>query len=160
MLKIEKVWGTDREDWRAQARALWLRNRVLADPARMEARSRQVVHGIFDRDALVGVSTAEPIRVKLLNDHFFYEFRCFIDPAHRVPGLDVKLARQTFDTLEEQYRQGNSECIGVITILENDELRREKTWRRAVWPVINMVFVGYTTAGMPIRVYYFKGARI
>lgn len=160
MLKIEKIWGTDRKDWRDQARALWQKNRILLDPGRIEARSKQVVYGVFKQNILVGVSTAEPIQVKLLNNHFFYEFRCFIDPEHRLPGLDVKLAKQTFDTLEDHYLRGDGNCIGVVTVLENDELRKEKTWRRAVWPVIHMVFVGYTTTGMPIRVYYFKGARI
>ena len=141
---------------------LWRSENVLTDDRQIEQRLTQVVFVLKDSvsGAVVGVSTSEKKRIPALNNHYFYEFRCFIATANRVAGLDVKLSKETFDFLETVSKEDVDKPIGIFSILENEKLRQEPVWRRAVWPEIDMFFVGYTPSGNPIRVHYFNGAKI
>lgn len=96
-----------------------------------------------------------PVRVTFLNNHMFYEFRCFIAPPFRAPGLDSMLAARTKAFLEQQSPDA---IKGLIMFIENPELKRQRT--KAVWPATGMVFAGYTSKGDHILVGYFTGARI
>lgn len=141
---------------------LWKNEGMINEESIVESRLEQVVYLIRDAESgvLAGVSTAEKRRVQALNNNYFYEFRCFISEAHRVAGLDVKLSRMTFDFLESISKEDEHRPVGIFSVLENEKLKQEPVWRRAVWPEIEMYFVGFTNSGNPIRVHYFKGARI
>ena len=141
---------------------LWRSENVLTDDRQIEQRLTQVVFVLKDSvsGAVVGVSTSEKKRIPALNNHYFYEFRCFIATANRVAGLDVRFSKETFDFLETVSKEDVDKPIGIFSILENEKLRQEPVWRRAVWPEIDMFFVGYTPSGNPIRVHYFNGAKI
>lgn len=149
-------------DLRKEITALWKNGGALADDKAIEERLNQVVYIIQDSesDTLMGVSTAEKIRVQALNNNYLYEFRCFISESYRIAGLDVKLSKMTFDFLESISIKDENRPIGIFSVLENEKLKQEPVWRRAVWPEIEMYFIGYTSSGNPIRVHYFKGARI
>lgn len=147
---------------RQDIETLWRSEHVLNDEKKIEERLIQVVMTARDSTSgrLAGVSTAEVRRVPALNNHHLYEFRCFIGTAYRVAGLDVKLSRMTFDFLESISNIDEYKPIGIFSILENEKLKLEPVWRRAVWPEIEMYLVGFTNSGNPIRVHYFKDARI
>jgi len=104
-----------------------------------------------------GVSTSRPIQVKLLNNHFFHEFRCFIAPSFRAPGLDTLLAVKTRDFME-QLEGSSNKFKGMVMVIENEEIKKQRT--KAVWPGSGMVFIGYTREGHHLRVSYFRNARI
>ncbi|MGE0588322.1 MAG: hypothetical protein AB7O48_07080 [Cyclobacteriaceae bacterium] len=159
-IEFTPVWGTESNIQRLKAIELWQRNNALSDTEVMEQRAKEVVLMAFRGGQTIAVSTASKRQIKLLNDNFFYEYRCFVDPSARIPALDVRLSRMSFDLLEQWALEHDSTIKGIITILENDNLQREKFWRKAVWPVLNMVFVGYTQGRNPIRVSYFDRARI
>ncbi len=161
MLVLENVYSTLTPGLKQQVAELWVREGAIS-AAQIEERLSQVVFIVRDSETgeLVGVSTADKKRVHALNSNYFYEFRCFIADAFRVAGLDVKLSRETFDYLAFISKQDLNKPIGIFTILENEGLKKLPVWRRAVWPEIEMYFVGYTTSGNPIRVHYFKEARI
>ncbi len=141
---------------------LWKTEAALEDDAVIDSRLNQVAILIRDSESgmVAGVSTVEKKRVQALNNNYLYEFRCYIGKAYRIAGLDVKLARMTFDFLESISRDDVNKPVGIFTVLENEKLKLEPVWRRAVWPEIEMYFVGYTSSGNPIRVHYFKGVRI
>ena len=141
---------------------LWKTEAALEDDAVIDSRLNQVAILIRDSESgmVAGVSTVEKKRVQALNNNYLYEFRCYIGKAYRIAGLDVKLARMTFDFLESISRDDVNKPVGIFTVLENEKLKQEPVWRRAVWPEIEMYFVGYTSSGNPIRVHYFKGVRI
>jgi hypothetical protein len=162
MLALENVFQNVPQPLREEITNLWRRENVLTQDEQINQRLNQVVYVVRDSvsGALVGVSTSEKKRVQALSNHYFYEFRCFIGNAHRVAGLDVKLSKLTFDFLESISKEDENKPIGIFSILENETLKQEPVWRRAVWPELSMYFVGYTNSGNPIRVYYFKGARI
>lgn len=162
MLQVENVYGKLTPQLEINITELWKKEGVMTDAERVAERLLQVIFIIRDPDSgtIAGVSTAEKKRVKALNNNFLYEFRCCISSAYRIAGLDVKLSRETFDFLETLSKQEDVQPVGIFSILENETLKQEHVWRRAVWPEIEMYFVGYTNSGNPIRVHYFKGARI
>jgi len=162
MLVLENVFKQVPQGLKLEIAELWKREGALAEERKIEERLNQVIFVIQDSETglVVGVSTAEKKKVQTLNNNYFFEFRCFITKTFRVAGLDVKLSRETFDFLESIGSQDPDKPIGIFTVLENEELKQQPVWRRAVWPEIDMYFVGFTTSGNPIRVHYFKNARV
>ena len=155
---FECLWNRDdREDDRRKVMELWRRYRALEEDV-IERRSREIVFVIKDLDGRVaGVSTVRSVQAKFLNNHFFFEYRCFISPDFRVPGMDTLLSVKT-KTFLEREEDAVSKHKGTLMIIENQELKKAKTL--AVWPASEMVFVGYTTQGHHIRVGYFKGVKL
>lgn len=162
MLVLENVFKKLTQGLKQQIPELWKREGALTEDKKIEERLDQVVFIIKDSETglVVGVSTAEKKKVQTLNNNYFFEFRCFIAETFRVAGLDVKLSRETFDFLESISLDDEHRPVGIFSVLENDKLKQEPVWRRAVWPEIDMYFVGFTNSGNPIRVHYFKDARI
>lgn len=162
MLDFKIVYGNVSDADAAELSALWKREGAITDDLEIANRLSEVVCIVRDMPAgrVVGVSTAVKKKVIALNGNFLYEFRCYIDEAHRIAGLDVKLSRLTFDYLEQVSSGDLEKPVGIFTVLGNDHLKQHPVWRRAVWPEIDMHFIGYNKNGDPIRVHYFKGARI
>jgi hypothetical protein len=156
-LVFECIWNNGSPGEVEKVKDLWRKYRAIETEELIETRSRQIVFVVKDvlGDA-VGVSTVRPVKAALLNNHMFYEFRCFIAPHARAPGLDSLLALKTKQFLEQEDSSGNFK--GLIMIVENADLKKQRT--KAVWPATGMVFAGYTSRGDHIRVGYFKGARI
>ena len=157
-LAFECLWGKVEEATREQVKAMWRQYHALGTESLLESRSREIVFVVRDAKGVVGaVSTARSVQAKFLNNHFFYEFRCFISPPFSAPGLDSALAAKTKSFLETQEGSG-SKYKGLLMIIENEQIKAQRT--RAIWPATEMVFAGYTPEGHHIRVGYFKGARI
>lgn len=162
MLDFQNVYQRISHGVTAELRSLWINEGAITDEEDIQKRLREVVFVILDTDSgkVVGVSTAAKKKVNLLNGNFLYEFRCYIGEKYRIAGLDVKLSRLTFDFLQDLGSRDPKKPVGIFTVLENDFLKEQPMWRRAVWPELQMYFMGYTKSGNPIRVHYFKGARI
>ena len=157
-LSFECIWEKDAPDVREAVKALWRTYRALEGEALLEERSRQIVFAVRDEPrGIGGVSTARPVQIPLLNNNYFYEFRCFIAPPFRTPGLDSLLAVKTKSFLEGQKDSG-TKFKGLVMVIENEEMKKQRT--KAIWPASGMVFAGYTPQGHHIRVGYFRGARI
>jgi hypothetical protein len=142
--------------------SLWSREGAITDRLEIEKRLQEVIYIVKDEATgdVVGVSTASKRKVRALNNNFLYEFRCYLGQEHRIAGLDVKLSRLTFDFLAQLASEDPEKPIGIFAVLSNDVLKQHPVWRRAVWPELNMYFIGHNKLGDPIRVHYFKGARI
>jgi hypothetical protein len=162
MLNFQNVYQNLSPDVIAELKSLWMGEGALVEGDAIEQRLQQVVYVILDSDSgkVAGVSTAVKKRVDLLNGNFLYEFRCYIGENYRIAGLDIKISKLTLDFLQELGARDPEKPVGVFTVLQNDLLQQQPLWRRAVWPETEMYFMGYTKSGNPIRVHYFKGARI
>ena len=162
MLDFQNVHQNLSQGVIAELRSLWINEGAIQDEQVIEKRLQEVVYIILDSDSgkVAGVSTAVKKKVKLLNGNFLYEFRCYIGENYRIAGLDVKLSKLTFDFLQELSSRDSQKPVGIYTVLESDFLKEQPVWRRAVWPELQMYFMGYSKTGNPIRVHYFKGARI
>lgn len=156
-LEFECIWNKEACADIDQVKALWQKYQAIEGEEMIEKRVRQIVFIIKNEGEVCGVSTARPVQAKFLNGHFFYEFRCFIAPPFRAPGLDTLLAVKTKSFLSGLEESG-TKFKGMLMIVENQELKNQRT--KAIWPESEMVFAGYTTKGHHIRIGYFKGARI
>lgn len=127
----------------------------------IQKRLSQLILVVKHRGEIVGLSTAYIQSVKLLNNHEFAFYRSFVSPAFRIAGLDTQIMHLSVHTLEEAFPQTDDQKVkGVINILENDSLKRSPTVKKAIWVTVPFVFIGNTSAGHPIRVYYFKNAKV
>ena len=142
-------------------RKLWKRNFPAMTEVQAHARLKQVVFAIRNETGeVVGVSTCYKAYISQLENHLF-AFRCFIDPAFRIPGLTSTLLVKTRDFLEQTTEQEVDEkerCIGMITLVENDRIMKFRN--EAIWPASRMAYIGNSPKGYHIRVYYFKKALI
>lgn len=145
-----------------QAIAFWKKHKVLIKEDVLNQRAKELLIVAYDRDnQVIATSTAIKTKVKLLNNNFLYQYRCFVAPAHRVIGLDVHLTRSSLELLESTSKQErHPKPIGVFVVVENHNLTNNKINNAAVWRAYEFYFIGYTSRGYPIRVYYFEGARI
>ena len=137
---------------------MWRQFRAIEGESQIEKRSAEIVYIIKNGEGQVaGVSTARAVQVPFLNNHFFYEFRCFIAPHFRIPGLDSLLVVKSKSFLQEQ-KDSEKKFKGLLMIIENEGIKMHRT--KAIWSSSDMVFAGYNSKGHHIRVGYFKGARI
>jgi hypothetical protein len=158
-IRFECIWKKEALNERNHAIALWNKYRIFPREEMLRERVQQIVFvAKTENEEVIAVSTVRPEKVKLLNDNYLYEFRCFVSPENRAPALDTQLVVKTKDFFENNPDQSDHACIGLFMVIENEMIKKE--WTKAVWAGANMVFAGYTTQGHHIRVCYFKGARI
>lgn len=160
-ITFKVVWEDAPEEMRAAAMEFWRSEGVITDSQRLEERSRQLIIVATDKEgAIIGTSTALKTKVKLLNDNWLYQYRCYISPRWRGVGFDVHLTKASLKVLEEKASLEKVKVIGVFVVVENPNLMSNKINNAAVWRAYRMYFVGFNTKGQPIRVLYFKNARI
>lgn len=123
-----------------------------------QERAQHLVTVAKHQNKIVGVTTAQPKLIPMLNNNSFYNFRSLIHPSFRIPGLLDKLSLLTIQRLEQEFLAGDTSCIGLITLVENNALNQHR--RESVFPTTGFVFAGFSKKGYQIRVRYFKGARI
>ncbi|MEJ2761966.1 MAG: hypothetical protein P8126_10705 [Gammaproteobacteria bacterium] len=107
----------------------WDNNGVLE---RDEAahRSGEIVFVIMDaNDEIAGVSTAYPDSFRSPGD-FYYFYRMYIAPAHRVYGMMEFITDKTRDFLHEWKDKYMDRTSGVVIITENPKLMRPGIKRR------------------------------
>lgn len=158
-LEISNVWMNVSPGLANEIVSFWMVNRMLPEGIDAHARSKQVVLVIRNKGKIVGLTSAEIVRYRQLNNNLFYFFRMIVLPEIQLPGIGSKMVVETRDFLESQAeKQMTNKCIGMITIVENPQL--VATRNQAVWPSSKMVYIGNDKHGHHIRVYYFKGAKI
>jgi hypothetical protein len=160
-LVFENLWKKNDTLLHVKVKQLWERNFPDMPEKILSDRIHQVVFAVTNASGeVVGVSTAYKTYIEQLK-HFLYGFRCFLDPAYRIPGLTTKILVNTRDWLEHIHTSDGAEherCIGVITMMENERLMKHRT--EAILPGSGMVYIGNSPQGKHLRVYYFKKALI
>ena len=160
-LVFENLWKKNDPVWHSKVQQLWKKNFPAMPQQTLTQRVHEVVFAITTTEGeVVAVSTAYKTYVEQLKN-YLYGFRCFVDPAYRVPGLTTKILVETRDWLEEIHQTDGTEtdrCIGVITMVENERLAKHRN--EAIWRGSGMVYIGNTPQGKHLRVYYFKKALI
>ncbi|MGD1958001.1 MAG: hypothetical protein ACFB2Y_04055 [Fulvivirga sp.] len=149
------VWKSTDLKMRQQIVEFWKQYNVLDDALAME-RIDQAVYTVCDKeDKICGISTASLVYHKVIESNV-YLYRCFIAKSNRAPALDALLLLKTRDYLE-QMTQLDRKAVGLIVVAQNSFLKK---WNKAVWPDTDMMYIGNTEAGDPVRIYYFKGSKI
>jgi hypothetical protein len=160
-LIFENLWQKNESAIHTSVKQLWKKHFPTLTEEQLDKRSKQVVFAIRNTHGdVVGVSTAYKSYIPQLKNNLF-AFRCFIDPAFRVPGLTSTLLVKTRDFLEEIHSEEGEEkdrCIGIITLVENERIMKFRN--EAIWPASKMVYIGNSAKGFHIRAYYFRKAMI
>ena len=157
-LQFENIWKKKDSELRSKVSEMWLSSRLLTQ-GEIDQRLDDIVIVLKTPEGkVVGVTTIYKDYLKLIEQHV-YLFRCMILPEYRAPGLDTTMVLKTRDFLESFYKKDvEPRCVGMAMVVQNEEIK--KTWKQAIWPGIDMVFLGVTPQGHHLRIYYFKGATI
>ncbi len=133
-------------------------NSLQVLPANIDPKERvqQLVHVALEKQNVIGVTTAERTRISHLGNQYMYAFRVLIHPDYRKPGLHEKLTLETRNFLESLYQKGETDCIGLITVVQNKSYQKNK--RKLVYPATKLFLIGQAPDGNEIRAFYFKGA--
>ncbi len=153
------VWPGQAKSWAADIRHLWEAHPEARAIGWVDNRINSAVVLVVADGRAVGLSTAWLRQVRLLNNGWFYEFRMFIAPEVRQPGLDAKVIQQSVAILEQAAKTDPHQPIGLLAQIQNEQWCHSPT-AAPVLRVAPLYLVGYTSKGYPIRVLYFKNARI
>lgn len=158
-LEIENVWTRVSDDLQREIVDFWTSNKMLPQGVDPIERSKQVLLTVRNEGKIVGLTSADLVRFRQLNDNLFYMFRMAVLQPFRVPGIESKLMVESRDILEHHAEtQTVNKCIGVLVFVENPGLVEKRN--EAVWPASKLTYIGNDKQGRHIRVYYFKGVRI
>jgi len=136
----------------------WLAEKALASTQAAQQRVAQVVMFARDQDERVaGVCTAIPQNPPQLGQPVYF-YRSFIAPDYRQTLLVFRMLKKAVALLENDAREHDWPCIGVLLELEND--RFGEKGRMPVWPGIDFVYVGKSPRGLECRIHWFRDARL
>jgi hypothetical protein len=155
MIQFEKV-GQENNRHGSQIKKMIRQVDGTLAPEEVDALTADAVYLAYtDTGEMAGVTTASKNKMTSLNNHCLYRFNCFVDPLFRHLALETELSRITFEWLEEKAHADVENPIGIFSVLQSD-----KPLQKGIWPELNMYLMGFTSRGYPIRIHYFKKARI
>jgi hypothetical protein len=136
--------------------AFWTQEGALALPE-AQRRVAEILLVASDRAGRpVGVCTTVPRRIDQLRAELWYT-RVFVGAAHRQSHLAVGLALGARDRLAGRFASGEDRrAIGIVFEVESEILKHFLP--QAIWPRTDFAFIGETSAGSHVRVFYFPGA--
>lgn len=164
--RLQPVWPTPTAAVQQEVVRCWLTEGALPDRTTAEARAPQLL--VVARDPtgeIAGVSTAIRAFVPQLGFECFF-YRTFVGRAHRVQGLQSRqlgkqILQHSHRLLNERFQQGiDPEVLGIYLEIENPVVMHVRN--DAVWQDdgMNAVYVGRTSDGRHMRIWYFDGARV
>jgi hypothetical protein len=137
--------------------AFWTEEGALAAPE-AQRRVAEILLVASDRAGRpVGVSTTVLRRIDQLRADLWYT-RVFVGAAHRRSHLAIGLALGARDRLARRFASGKDRrAIGIVFEVESEILKR--FFPQAIWPRTGFAFIGESSTGSHVRVFYFPGAR-
>ena len=134
----------------------WIREGALALP-RARRRTTETLVVASDRAGRpVRVCTAALRRIDQLRADLWYT-RVFVGSAQRQSHLAVGLALGARDWLARRSSSGEDPRAIDRFEVESEILKRFLT--QAIWPRTEFAFIGETSVGSHVRVFYFPGAQ-
>ena len=158
-ITVEPVWRQVAPALAEELARFWLSHKAVADAERAAERAQQAV--IVARDAegtLCGVATAVVRVLPRLRQPLYY-YRQFF-----APGLRGRYQVLTFFRRAKQVLQAYNaslprpESLGLLLEIENPKLAEQ--FRRAHMTHTQATFIGYSPAGLQLRVSYFENAML
>ena len=137
----------------------WLQHNAIANAEKAALRAQQAVLVARDADGnLCGVATAVPRVLPRLRQPLYY-YRQFFAPKLRGRYQVLTFFRRAKQVLQA-YNAAlpRAESLGLLMEIENPQLARQ--FNRADMPQTQATFIGYSPAGLQLRVSYFDGARL
>jgi hypothetical protein len=137
----------------------WLDHNAIANVDKAALRAQQAVVVARDGDgALCGVATAVVRVLPRLRQPLYY-YRQFFAPRLRGRYQALTFFRRAKQVLQAYNASlARPESLGLLMELENPQLAAG--FRRAFMPQTQSVFIGYSPAGLQLRVSYFDDAML
>ncbi|WP_420317574.1 hypothetical protein [Ekhidna sp.] len=156
-ITIHNVWVEKTDELIQEIISFWNQYNAIPPSEDIVKRAKQVV--IVARNAnnqIIGVTTSYLTDYPTLKNNLFV-FRGMISPVYRVPGLFIKITKETIQVLETYSKSIGEEDrpIGLIAEMENPHLKSVGSTKTPS----GMTLIGFSKKDNPIYVYYFKGAR-
>ncbi len=137
----------------------WLAEKALGQRPLVEQRLKQLVCLARDRadGSVAGVCTAV-LQTPSLMAQPFYVYRSFVGRRWRDSRLVYNLFMQARKILEDYAIANDYPAIGILAELESPAFTR--AGKLAVWPKVDLVYVGKSPRGLDVRVCYFRRAQL
>jgi hypothetical protein len=156
--EIRPGWRRGDSGLEADAIAFWNRLGNLPPDVVPEVRAKELVCGCYKDGILIGVQTAEIVRLDFLRASFAL-IRASVDPAARRGHASSTMAYYTRNFLDLWSAANPGERLaGIAAILESDELAELQ--REPFWPETALTVVGYTLEDRQIRISWFPHYRM
>ncbi len=154
-IHLENVWNNKSPELTEEIIDTWKKVGLKTQIHELEQRANQVVYiARAQNHELVSISTAFPFYSNLMRNYLFF-FRSLVRDEYKIPGLLAKMTKSTLEYLESIHEKVQPKCIGVLTEIENPELKKYNL----VHMPSGFTFIGYSSRNNPMRVYFFHGAR-
>jgi GNAT superfamily N-acetyltransferase len=116
------VYRRTTEALRNQAIGFWLRHRVLQGACVADRRSHELVYVALAPDGEIAGLTSVSLGRRGQDGRNVYDFRIFVDPAHRASSLARELTNRSRDLLQVDSRTWPA--AGMRLFAEDPKLRR------------------------------------
>ena len=158
-LQVAAVWQQVTPALVEELARFWLQHNAIGDADKAALRARQAVLVARDVDGnLCGVATAVLRVLPRLRQPLYY-YRQFFAPQLRGRYQVLTFFRRAKQVLQA-YNAAlpRAESLGLLMEIENPQLARQ--FNRAHMPQTQATFIGYSPAGLQLRVSYFDGAEL
>jgi hypothetical protein len=146
----------------AEIKKVWQPLQNFSDPnfdvqlAKANPRSHALVFSkaVINTSETIAVTLGSEVRVPLLNNNTFYQVVVICKNGDDSTLVELML-EASFRYAEEQHRTAENQPIGVIYTQPDN-----KTELRTSFTAAKFYLFGFSKAGDPLYVKYFKGVRI
>ncbi|MFN4160419.1 MAG: hypothetical protein ACK4FW_00300 [Stenotrophomonas sp.] len=158
-MKVEfiPVWKQVTPELADELVAFWREHKAIADESIARQRAQQVVCVARNgKGALCGAGTALLKVIPRLRQPTYY-YRQFFAKALRGQHQELAFFQRCKQVLHD-YNVGlkQPESLGILLEIENPKIAA--TYKRAVEPGFDAVFIGYSPRGLQLRASYFDDA--
>lgn len=152
------AWRKNDPELERDAIGFWEeRQKLLPQGVAPESRAKELCAVAYRDGETVGVATATLEFVPQLRCRMAV-YRCAVSLGMRHKPLSWTITEYSQDMMEEWSRENpDQKVMGLLAIMQAKEFIVK--YPEIVTPA-RMAFIGFTPAGFPIRVFWFKHARI
>ncbi len=152
-------WRKNDGQMEEDAKAFWRTHKAGRLPPKVDPdeRARELCAIAYRDGHPIGVSTAKIMFVEQFRSFMAY-YRCAVASEFGREPLSWRITDFSRETLERwSLEHPDEKVMGLMAVMQSKTL---VTRYPQVFGVVNMTFTGFTQAGYPIRVAWFKHATI
>jgi len=157
-LVLRPAWRLEDPAIERDAELFWRKENALPEGTDVAPRLGSLCAAAYFDDALIGVTTATIRPIDFLRCKLAM-FRCLVSRNARVQQVASRLTVFSRDLMEAWARDNpGEEVLGLGAVIQSRALVEHSPW--AVYPDTRLAFIGYTSEGYQMRVYWFAHAKI
>ncbi len=152
-LEIRTAWKRENADLEREAISFWENVVQLPGAADLKERAKELLAVAFADNVLVGISTAEIMRIDQIRHDFAFH-RIAIAPEFRRQELMRRLVRANYSILAAwSLTNPEAKLAGLATVFEAAEINAVK--RPPITEAPGLVLVGFNQNSQQVRIRWF-----